>query len=84
MPVSAGRAGGRAEAAGWRLTALLPSPSCPSPLPSRSRPCRYPPQVTEKALEMAEGIQVTGAPVRTTRDELVAKVKKRGISSSNG
>ncbi|XP_031463335.1 CDKN2A-interacting protein [Phasianus colchicus] len=45
--------------------------------------CRYPPQVTEKALEMAEGIQVTGAPVRTTRDELVAKVKKRGISSSN-
>ncbi|NXJ07858.1 CARF protein, partial [Odontophorus gujanensis] len=45
--------------------------------------CRYPPQVTEKALEMAEGIQVTGAPVHTTRDELVAKVKKRGISSSN-
>ncbi|NXQ94686.1 CARF protein, partial [Sagittarius serpentarius] len=44
---------------------------------------RYPPQVMEKALEMAEGIQVTGAPVRTTRDELVAKVKKRGISSSN-
>ncbi|KFP92279.1 CDKN2A-interacting protein, partial [Apaloderma vittatum] len=40
-------------------------------------------QVMEKALEMAEGIQVTGAPVRTTRDELVAKVKKRGISSSN-
>ncbi|XP_009874729.1 PREDICTED: CDKN2A-interacting protein, partial [Apaloderma vittatum] len=39
--------------------------------------------VMEKALEMAEGIQVTGAPVRTTRDELVAKVKKRGISSSN-
>ncbi|NWT10688.1 CARF protein, partial [Vireo altiloquus] len=45
--------------------------------------CRYPPQVMEKALEMAEGIQVTNAPVRTTRDELVAKVKKRGISSSN-
>ncbi|KAM6073173.1 CDKN2A-interacting protein isoform 2-T2 [Theristicus caerulescens] len=45
--------------------------------------CRYPPQVMEKALEMAEGIQVTGTPVRTTRDELVAKVKKRGISSSN-
>ncbi|NXY18140.1 CARF protein, partial [Atrichornis clamosus] len=45
--------------------------------------CRYPPQVMEKALEMAEGIQVTAAPVRTTRDELVAKVKKRGISSSN-
>ncbi|NXU92926.1 CARF protein, partial [Xiphorhynchus elegans] len=38
--------------------------------------CRYPPQVMEKALEMAEGIQVTGAPVHTTRDELVAKVKK--------
>uniref|UniRef100_A0A8B9PIT5 XRN2-binding (XTBD) domain-containing protein n=1 Tax=Apteryx owenii TaxID=8824 RepID=A0A8B9PIT5_APTOW len=46
--------------------------------------CRYPPQVMGKALEMAEGIQVIGAPVRTTRDELVAKVKKRGISSSNG
>ncbi|XP_054489198.2 CDKN2A-interacting protein isoform X1 [Agelaius phoeniceus] len=45
--------------------------------------CRYPPQVMERALEMAEGIQVTNAPVRTTRDELVAKVKKRGISSSN-
>ncbi|NXN94104.1 CARF protein, partial [Rhinopomastus cyanomelas] len=45
--------------------------------------CRYPPQVMEKALEMAEGIQVTGVPIRTTRDELVAKVKKRGISSSN-
>ncbi|NXL58289.1 CARF protein, partial [Chordeiles acutipennis] len=45
--------------------------------------CWYPPQVMEKALEMAEGIQVSGAPVRTTRDELVAKVKKRGISSSN-
>ncbi|XP_066172980.1 CDKN2A-interacting protein isoform X1 [Sylvia atricapilla] len=45
--------------------------------------CRYPPQVMEKALEMAEGIQVTDAPVHTTRDELVAKVKKRGISSSN-
>ncbi|NXK63157.1 CARF protein, partial [Sylvietta virens] len=45
--------------------------------------CRYPPQVMEKALEMAEGIQVTNAPVHTTRDELVAKVKKRGISSSN-
>ncbi|KFV42672.1 CDKN2A-interacting protein, partial [Gavia stellata] len=44
---------------------------------------RYPPQVMERALEMAEGIRVTGAPVRTTRDELVAKVKKRGISSSN-
>uniref|UniRef100_A0A8B9E7V4 CDKN2A interacting protein n=1 Tax=Anser cygnoides TaxID=8845 RepID=A0A8B9E7V4_ANSCY len=39
--------------------------------------------VMEKALEMAEGIQVSDAPVRTTRDELVAKVKKRGISSSN-
>ncbi|NWX23826.1 CARF protein, partial [Aegotheles bennettii] len=39
--------------------------------------------VMGKALEMAGGIQVTGAPVRTTRDELVAKVKKRGISSSN-
>lgn len=85
LPVSCAAGGGRVRAAGWRLTALLlPSPSYPPPLPSRFRPCRYPPQVTEKALEMAEGIQVTGAPVRTTRDELVAKVKKRGISSSNG
>ncbi|XP_053922213.1 CDKN2A-interacting protein [Cuculus canorus] len=45
--------------------------------------CRYPARVMGKALAMAEGIQVTGAPVHTTRDELVAKVKKRGISSSN-
>ncbi|NXA40774.1 CARF protein, partial [Eudromia elegans] len=45
--------------------------------------CRYPPQVMGKALDMAEGIRVSGAPVRTTRDELVAKVKKRRVSSSN-
>ncbi|NWI13299.1 CARF protein, partial [Crypturellus soui] len=45
--------------------------------------CRYPPQVMGKALDMAEGIRVSGAPVHTTRDELVAKVKKRRISSSN-
>ncbi|KAK2504501.1 hypothetical protein MC885_014888 [Smutsia gigantea] len=45
--------------------------------------CRYPQKVMDKILSMAEGIKVTDAPVHTTRDELVAKVKKRGISSSN-
>ncbi|XP_038610993.1 CDKN2A-interacting protein [Tachyglossus aculeatus] len=45
--------------------------------------CRYPPSVMEKILRMAEGIQVTDAPAHTTRDELVAKVKKRELSSSN-
>ncbi|XP_074849066.1 CDKN2A-interacting protein isoform X2 [Carettochelys insculpta] len=45
--------------------------------------CRYPLSVMEKVLEMADGIKVTDAPAHTTRDELVAKVKKRGISSSN-
>ncbi|XP_027693361.1 CDKN2A-interacting protein isoform X1 [Vombatus ursinus] len=45
--------------------------------------CRYPPKVMDKILSMAEGIKVTDAPIHTTRDELVAKVKKRGISSSN-
>lgn len=32
---------------------------------------------------MAKGIEVADAPSHTTRDELVAKVKKRGLSSSN-
>ncbi|XP_040189850.1 CDKN2A-interacting protein isoform X1 [Rana temporaria] len=45
--------------------------------------CRYPPLVMEKALKMAESIKVSDAPVHTTRDELVSKVKKRGITSSN-
>ncbi|XP_040821775.1 CDKN2A-interacting protein isoform X1 [Ochotona curzoniae] len=45
--------------------------------------CRYPQKVMDKILSMAEGIKVPDAPVYTTRDELVAKVKKRGISSSN-
>ncbi|NP_001083190.1 protein CDKN2AIP homolog B [Xenopus laevis] len=45
--------------------------------------CRYPIQVIEKVLKMAENIKVTDAPTHTTRDELVAKVKKRGNSSSN-
>ncbi|KAG8508357.1 CDKN2A-interacting protein [Galemys pyrenaicus] len=45
--------------------------------------CRYPQKVMDKILSMAEGIKVTDAPTHTTRDELVAKVKKRGISSSN-
>ncbi|XP_075466779.1 CDKN2A-interacting protein isoform X1 [Ascaphus truei] len=45
--------------------------------------CRYPPNVMEKVVNMAEDIKVTDAPVHTMRDELVSKVKKRGISSSN-
>lgn len=45
---------------------------------------RYSQKVMDKILSMAEGIKVTDAPIHTTRDELVAKVKKRGISSSNG
>lgn len=45
--------------------------------------CRYPQKVMDKILSMAEGIKVADAPIHTTRDELVAKVKKRGISSSN-
>ncbi|KAM5193161.1 CDKN2A-interacting protein [Mantella aurantiaca] len=45
--------------------------------------CNYPPLVMEKALKMADNIKVTDAPVHTTRDELVSKVKKRGITSSN-
>lgn len=77
LPVSVRRGGGRGGGAAR-------PPDYAPPLLSPCRPCRYPPQVMEKALEMAEGIQVTSAPVRTTRDELVAKVKKRGISSSNG
>ncbi|XP_044153312.1 CDKN2A-interacting protein isoform X1 [Bufo gargarizans] len=45
--------------------------------------CRYPPPVMDRVLKMAENIKVTDAPVHTTRDELVSKVKKRGIASSN-
>lgn len=45
--------------------------------------CRYPQPVMDKVLKMAETIKVTDAPVHTTRDELVSKVKKRGIASSN-
>ncbi|XP_073499388.1 CDKN2A-interacting protein isoform X1 [Phyllobates terribilis] len=45
--------------------------------------CRYPQPVMDKVLNMAENIKVTDAPVHTTRDELVSKVKKRGIASSN-
>ncbi|KAM3940891.1 CDKN2A-interacting protein isoform 2-T2 [Leptodactylus fuscus] len=46
--------------------------------------CRYPEPVMDRVLKMAENIKVTDAPVHTTRDELVSKVKKRGIASSNG
>ncbi|XP_077135674.1 CDKN2A-interacting protein isoform X1 [Ranitomeya variabilis] len=45
--------------------------------------CRYPQPVMDRVLDMAENIKVTDAPVHTTRDELVSKVKKRGIASSN-
>ncbi|XP_029437784.1 CDKN2A-interacting protein [Rhinatrema bivittatum] len=45
--------------------------------------CRYPVEIMEKVLKMGEGIEVNDAPTHTTRDELVSKVKKRGISSSN-
>ncbi|XP_043918487.1 CDKN2A-interacting protein isoform X2 [Protopterus annectens] len=44
---------------------------------------RYSKKVMEKVYEMAKGIKVADAPIHTTRDELVAKVKKRGLSSSN-
>ncbi|XP_030047376.1 CDKN2A-interacting protein isoform X3 [Microcaecilia unicolor] len=45
--------------------------------------CRYPVKVMDKVLTMGKGIEVNDAPTHTTRDELVSKVKKRGISSSN-
>ncbi|XP_069055385.1 CDKN2A-interacting protein [Pleurodeles waltl] len=45
--------------------------------------CRYPPKVMEKVLDMARGIKVVDAPTHTLRDDLVSKVKKRGISDSN-
>ncbi|CAH2300409.1 CDKN2A-interacting [Pelobates cultripes] len=45
--------------------------------------CRYPSPVMEKALNMADNIKVNDAPVHTIRDDLVSKVKKRGIASSN-
>ncbi|XP_019389895.1 PREDICTED: CDKN2A-interacting protein [Crocodylus porosus] len=48
--------------------------------------CRYPAQVMAKALDMAHGLVVSSAPARsaaTTAHHPVAKVKKRGISSSN-
>uniref|UniRef100_A0A6I8N1C2 XRN2-binding (XTBD) domain-containing protein n=1 Tax=Ornithorhynchus anatinus TaxID=9258 RepID=A0A6I8N1C2_ORNAN len=46
--------------------------------------CRYPQSVMDKILTMAEGIRVTDAPIRAPRDEPVAKVKKRELSSSHG
>ncbi|XP_053315435.1 CDKN2A-interacting protein isoform X1 [Spea bombifrons] len=45
--------------------------------------CRYPQPVMDKILKMAENIKVTDAPIHTTRDELVSKVKKRGITNSH-
>ncbi|KAG8592068.1 hypothetical protein GDO81_000394 [Engystomops pustulosus] len=45
--------------------------------------CRYPQAVMDRILKMAENLKVTDAPVYTTRGELVSKVKKRGIASSN-
>ncbi|CAI9532455.1 unnamed protein product [Staurois parvus] len=37
----------------------------------------------KKLLKWQKNIKVTDAPIHTTRDELVSKVKKRGITSSN-
>ncbi|XP_072904176.1 CDKN2A-interacting protein [Hemitrygon akajei] len=45
--------------------------------------CRYSNKVMDKVLEMGEGIDVTDAPVHTTRDELVANKKKRELSNNN-
>uniref|UniRef100_A0A8C5Q7H5 CDKN2A interacting protein n=1 Tax=Leptobrachium leishanense TaxID=445787 RepID=A0A8C5Q7H5_9ANUR len=45
--------------------------------------CRYPQPVMEKVLEMAGNLKVKDAPVHTCRDDLVSKVKKRGIASNN-
>lgn len=45
--------------------------------------CRYPESVMEKVLQLAGNLKVNDAPVHTTRDDLVSKVKKRGIASSN-
>ena len=43
---------------------------------------RYPEAVMVKIKEMGEGIVVENAPVRTTRDDIIAK-GKRGASSGN-
>ncbi|XP_018951098.1 protein CDKN2AIP homolog A-like [Cyprinus carpio] len=43
--------------------------------------CRYPQPVMEKVNEMAEGITVTEAPVRKTRDEIMGKTKRPAVSA---
>ncbi|XP_052416777.1 protein CDKN2AIP homolog A [Carassius gibelio] len=43
--------------------------------------CRYPQPVMDKVNEMAEGITVTEAPVRRTRDEIMGKTKRPAVSA---
>ncbi|KAL2088306.1 hypothetical protein ACEWY4_015205 [Coilia grayii] len=45
--------------------------------------CRYPQPVMEKIKEMGEGIKVRDAPVRTTRDEIMAKLRRPAPSDGN-
>ncbi|XP_060040688.1 CDKN2A-interacting protein isoform X2 [Erinaceus europaeus] len=72
----------------WKCGATPPPPPGPrawfmGPPGNGKSGSWYPQKVMDKILSMAEGITVIDAPIHTTRDELVAKVKKRGISSSN-
>ncbi|XP_050971173.1 CDKN2A-interacting protein [Labeo rohita] len=43
--------------------------------------CRYPQPVMDKVNEMAEGITVTDAPERKTRDEIMGKTKRPAVSA---
>ncbi|XP_063043833.1 CDKN2A-interacting protein [Engraulis encrasicolus] len=45
--------------------------------------CRYPQPVMERITEMGEGIKVQDAPVRTTRDEIMAKMKRGAASDGS-
>lgn len=45
--------------------------------------CRYPQAVMDKIKEMGEGIVVHDAPVRTTRDEIMAKGKRSATAGSD-
>ncbi|KAM4631385.1 CDKN2A-interacting protein [Polymixia lowei] len=45
--------------------------------------CRYPQDVMDKIKEMGEGIVVHDAPVRTTRDEIIAKGKRSATTGSD-
>lgn len=46
--------------------------------------CRYPQAVMDKIKDMGEGIVVPDVPVRTTRDEIIAKGKKSASSGNDG